>query len=112
MLDEKWEREIREKINLFPKGERDKILHIWNQWLDSNPVAPYYESWIEFASHYDDSTALYTDTRVYIKRVRNELKNFEIPKSNRQRVAEILAAIAGVFVLIFVTISRFFSSSE
>lgn len=112
MIDENWEKIIEQKIDGYPERERNAILEIWYDWLDSSPTVPYYESWEEFAAERDDPITLYSETRVYVKRVRNELRDMEIPQSNRQRIARALAAIASIFVVFFVAISRLLGRSE
>ena len=112
VMDENWEKKIEHKIDGFPEKERNAILAIWYDWLDSSPTDPYYQSWEEFAAERDDPIALYSETRVYVKRVRNELRDMEIPQSNRQRIARALAAVASIFVIFFVAISRLLGRSE
>jgi hypothetical protein len=111
-MDEEWERIIVRTIQGFPEPESDTILDLWYDWLASFPDEPYYKSWEEFTSLRDDPATLYSETRIYIKRVRNEIRDLEVPKSNRQRIVKALAAVASVFVVIFMAISRLFRASE
>ncbi|UCE11141.1 MAG: hypothetical protein JSW61_04170 [Candidatus Thorarchaeota archaeon] len=103
---------MRTEIERFPSPYREDILNIWNDWLDTDPVPPYYLSWSEFSSQRDDSEALYTETRVYLKRVRNEIRNHELPMTLWQKVAKGLAAIASVFLVIFLALSRVARGSD
>ena len=112
MIDENWEKTIEHKIDGFPEKERNAIFAIWNDWLDSSPTTPFYQSWEEFAAERDDPMELYSETRVYVKRVRNDLRDMEIPQSNRQKIARALAAVASIFVVFFVAVSRLLSRSE
>ena len=111
-MDEEWERIIVRTIQGFPEPEREAIFDLWYDWLASFPVEPFYKSWEEFAAARDDPAALYSETRIYIKRVRNEIRDLEIPKTNRQRIVKALAAVASVFVVIFMAFTRLFSRSE
>lgn len=112
LTSDEWENSIRNTITSFPKPHRDTILEIWSEWLQTNPEPPLYESWSEFASLRDDPDSLFTETRIYIKRVTNELKDLEIPKTIWQKIAKALAAVASVFLVIFLAISRAFRSTE
>ena len=112
MIEDDWEPKIRRTIERFPNPQREEVLTIWDNWIESIPTRPFSESWSEFSLEYDDPTALYTDTRVYIKRVRNELRDFEIPKTTWQKAAKTLAAAASIFVVIFMALSRLIGKSE
>jgi len=112
MMDEDWERIIEHSIEGFPMQERDAILEIWNDWLLTSPTTPFYTNWEEFASLRDDPNTLYSETRIYIKKIRNKIRDMEIPQTNRQRFARALAAVASIFVVFFMAISRLFSKSE
>lgn len=105
-LSRDWETQIRDTINGFPSPYREEILEHWNKWLETNPESPLCDSWSEHASIIDDQEALYTERRVYIRKVTNELRELEIPLTRWQKVAKILAAVASVFLVIFLAISR------
>ncbi|MFX0108073.1 MAG: hypothetical protein ACFE7R_07305 [Candidatus Hodarchaeota archaeon] len=112
MLPENWETSVRDTIDRFPQPHRETILGTWYNWLHTEPEAPYYISWSEYASLIDDKEALYTETRVYIKRVSNELRDLEVPLTTWQKVAKGLAAIASVFLVIFLALSRVLRGAE
>ncbi len=112
MIDEDWKSQVEETIKRFPVKYRDTILKIWYEWLDTNPQAPYYVSWSDFSSQHDDQEALYTETRVFLKRVANELREREVPRTSWQKIAKALAAAASVLLVVFLAISRAFRASE
>lgn len=101
-----WESRIREIIKGFPSPHREEILQLWNEWLKSKPEPPLYENWSIYSSKIDDQDALYTDTRVYLRKIKNELREMEIPLKLWQKVAKTLAAVASVFLVIFLALSR------
>ncbi len=103
---------IREVVEGFPLPHKTSILEIWDRWVESDPAEPYYESWSTFASKYDDNEALYTEMRVYIKRVANELREIEVPPTMWQKVAKALAAVASIFLVVILAISRVARASE
>ena len=103
---------MRKSIEQFPQPHRDKILTAWNEWVQTNPEAPYYESWSKYSTKIDNEEALYTETRVYLKRVTNELREFEVPLTNWQKIAKALAAVASVFLVIFLARSRVMRGAE
>lgn len=107
-----WEANIRGTIEGFPEPHREEILDIWIKWLESNPEEPLYKSWEAFSASADDSEALYTERRVYLKRVKNDLRDMEIPLKNWQKVAKALAAVASVFLVLFLAISKLFRAAE
>ena len=82
------------------------LMTLWDEWLNTDPGPPFYQSWEEFATQHDDPLTLFDETRVYVKRVRNELRDMEVPKTFWQKAAKALAAAAGVFVLVFLALSR------
>ncbi len=112
MLPDEWERKVRRAIDKYPSPIRDQVLAIWEEWLKSEPHAPFYINWNEFSSRYDDQEALYTDLRVYLKKVTNELKEFEVPPTMRQRVSKALAAIVSIILVILLALSRVARASE
>ena len=101
-----WETRVREVIEGFPAPHREEILQVYHEWLGTSPEEPLYQSWTEYSSKIDDQEALYTDRRVYLKKVTNELREMEIPPTRWQKVARVLAAVASVFLVIFLAISR------
>jgi hypothetical protein len=105
-LPQDWETQIRETIKGFPSPHREEILEQWEKWLKTNPESPFYDSWSENSAVIDDQEALYTEQRVYLRKVTNELRELEIPLTRWQRVAKVLAAVASVFLVIFLAISR------
>ncbi|MHA2425708.1 MAG: hypothetical protein ACXAEF_13035 [Candidatus Thorarchaeota archaeon] len=112
MIPDEWEDKVRKTIHKFSPPHNNTILGYWDEWLDSNPEPPYHESWTEFASHKDDQEALYTDERVYLKRVANDLREFEVPLSTLQKVAKALAAVASIFLVIILALSRVARASD
>ncbi len=112
MLDDSWKRTVEEMIERFPVTHRDIILKIWYDWLDTNPQAPFYVSWSDFSSQHDDQEALYTETRVFLKKVANELREREVPRTSWQKIAKALAAAASVLLVIFLALSRAFHAEE
>jgi len=107
-----WENKIRTTIEGFPEPHREDILQLWIEWLETNPESPLYESWVTFSAKADDEEALYTERRVYLKRVKNDLRDMEIPLKGWQKVAKGLAAVASVFLVLFLAISRLFRAAE
>jgi hypothetical protein len=112
MIPYEWEQKIAGVIRGFPEPQGSSILNVWHEWLASNPEKPFHEGWSEFASSRDDPDALYTETRVYFKRVSNELRELEIPLGTWQKVAKALAAVASIFLVIFLAISRVARASD
>jgi len=111
MIDD-WENKIQSTIEGFPEPHREDILHLWIEWVETNPESPLYESWAAFSSKVDDEEALYTERRVYLKRIKNDLKDIEIPLKGWQKVAKALAAVASVFLVLFLALSRVFRATE
>ncbi len=107
-----WENKIRNTIEGFPEAHRDKILQLWFEWLETEPQSPLYESWADFSSKIDNEEALYTERRVYLKRVKNDLRDMEIPLKGWQKVAKGLAAVASVFLVLFLALTRVFRVAE
>jgi len=103
---------VRETIEIFPEPHRSEILELWEEWLDTNPQSPLYMSWSEFSAKGDDENALFTERRVYLKRVKNELRDHEVPLKGWQKIAKGLAAIASLFLVIFLAISRVFRVAD
>jgi hypothetical protein len=101
-----WETRIQEMIQGFPDPHREEILETYIEWIETNPEQPLYQSWAEYSSKIDDQEALYTERRVYLKKVANELREMEIPPTRWQRIARVLASVASVFLVIFLAISR------
>ncbi len=105
-LPDDWESRVQEIINGFPSPHREEILEQWYEWLKTNPETPLYQSWADHSSTIDDQEALYTERRVFLKKIRNELRDMEIPMTRWQKVAKTLAAVASVFLVIFLALSR------
>jgi hypothetical protein len=101
-----WETRVQKVIERFPAPHREEILRIYIEWIETNPEEPLYQSWAEYSSKIDDQDALYTEKRVYLKKVTNELREIEIPMTRWQKVARALAAVASLFLVIFLAISR------
>jgi hypothetical protein len=112
MIPTEWEEKIRQTIQKFSPPHNTTILTYWDEWLAMNPQSPFYESWSEFASLKDDQEALYTEARVYLKRVTNDLRDFEIPLGTWQKVAKALAAVASIFLVVFLALSRVVRASD
>ncbi|MFX1606688.1 MAG: hypothetical protein ACFFDD_12410 [Promethearchaeota archaeon] len=105
-LPDDWKSRVHEIINGFPSPHREEILEQWYKWLKTNPESPLYQGWANHSSKIDDQEALYTERRVYLRKVTNELREMEIPMTRWQRVAKVLAAVASVFLVIFLALSR------
>lgn len=112
MLPIEWEEEIEKVIASFPPPHSTSIGKIWDDWLAQNPEPPYHTAWSDFASTKDDQESLYTETRIYLKKVTNELREFEIPLTTWQKVAKAFAAVASIFLVIFLAISRVARASD
>ncbi len=112
MIPIEWKEKIRKTIERFSAPHNTTILGYWDEWLATNPVAPFYESWSEFTSLRDDQEALYTEARIYLKRVTNDLREFEVPLRTWQKVAKALAAVASIFLVIFLALSRVARASD
>ena len=107
-----WENKIRSTIEGFPEPHREEIMQLWITWLETNPEPPLYENWVTFSSTTDDEEALYTQRRVYLKRIKNDLRDYEIPLKGWQKVAKAIAAVASVFLVLFLALSRVFRAAE
>ncbi|MDH4213901.1 MAG: hypothetical protein OEV85_08265 [Candidatus Thorarchaeota archaeon] len=103
---------VRETIEAFPEPHRSEILELWQEWLETDPQYPLYLSWSEFSAKDDDQNELFTERRVYLKRVKNELRDQEVPLKLWQKVAKGLAAVASLFLIVFLAISRVFRVSD
>ncbi len=103
---EDWEIRVKEVIEEFPEPHKEEILKVYIEWIETNPEPPLYQEWTKYSSKIDDQEALYTERRVYLKRVTNELREMEIPLTRWQRVAKVIAAVASVFLVIFLALSR------
>ena len=111
-IPEDWESRVHETINGFPSPHREEILEQWYKWTKMNPETPLYQSWVDHSSEIDDQEALYTERRVFLKKVTNELREMEIPLTRWQKVAKVLAAAASVFLVMFLALSRAMRVSE
>ncbi len=105
-IPDNWETRIQEVIEGFPSPHKDEILELYLEWIETNPEKPLYQNWTEYSSKIDDQEALYTDRRVYLRKVKNELRVMEIPLKRWQKVAKALAAVASIFLVVFLAISR------
>ena len=103
---------VRETIDGFPEPHRSEILELWEEWLETDPQCPLYMSWSEFSSKSDDQNELFTEKRVYLKRVKNELRDQEIPLKLWQKVAKGLATVASLFLIMVLAISRVFRVAD
>ncbi|MFW9909293.1 MAG: hypothetical protein ACFFEF_12020 [Candidatus Thorarchaeota archaeon] len=112
MIPSEWEDKIRIIIEKFPHPHNSNLISYWDEWISSNPQSPFYQNWSEFASEKDDPELLYTEARVYTKRITNELRELEIPLSTWQKVAKALAAVASIFLVIFLALSRVARASD
>ncbi|MHA2133351.1 MAG: hypothetical protein ACXAEN_11500 [Candidatus Thorarchaeota archaeon] len=112
LITDEWEDRVRTTIERFPSPYREDILDMWIDWLGTDPQPPFYLSWSEYSAEKDDSEALYTEIRVYLKRVANELRDNELPKTFWQKMAKGLAAIASMFLVIFLALSRVARGSD
>jgi hypothetical protein len=111
-MNDEWKQKIRTNIEGFPEPHRQDILQLWGEWLETSPESPLHESWVAFSAKADDQDALYTERRVYLKRVKNDLRELEVPLTNWQKVAKALAAVASVFLVLFLALSRVFRATE
>ena len=112
MIPTDWEEKIEKVIQSFPPPHKSSISAIWDEWLNTNPEPPYHSDWSDFSSIKDDHEALYTETRVYMKKVANELRELEVPLTTWQKVAKAFAAVASLFLVIFLAISRVARASD
>ncbi|TFF91140.1 hypothetical protein EU545_05415 [Candidatus Thorarchaeota archaeon] len=112
MIPEEMEQRIRNTIDDFPSPYCEDIHSMWDTWLATNPEEPYYLSWSEFASKDEDDSSLFNEKRIYIKKVSNELRDLEVPKTFWQKVAKALAAVASMFLVIFLALSRVSRAAE
>ncbi len=111
-LSRETERQIIATIQEFPEPHKSDILSLWDEWVASKPEPPFYSSWSEFSNQYDDSSSLYNEQRIYLKRVKNELKEIEVPLTMWQKIAKGLAAVASVFLVVFLALSRVARGSD
>ena len=107
-----WQDKIRDTIEGFPEPHREEILQLWIEFVETNPEAPLYKSWVTFSAKADDEEALYTQRRVYLKRVKNDLRDMEVPLKGWQKVAKALAAVASIFLVVFLALSRVLRAAE
>ena len=107
-----WENKIQSTIEGFPEPYKEEILQLFFEWIKTNPQSPLYSNWLDFSAKIDDQTELYTERRVYLKRVKNELRDLENPPKRWQKAAKALAAVASIFLVIFLAISRVFRGAE
>ena len=107
-----WETKIRTTIEGFPEPYNKEILQVFTDWIRTDPQPPLYLNWATYSTSIDDQEALYTERRVYLKRVKNDLRDMEIPPKRWQKVAKALAAVASIFLVIFLAISRVFRGAE
>ncbi len=105
-IPDDWETRVQEIIEGFPAPHKEEILELYIEWIKSNPELPLYQNWADYSAKIDDQEALYTERRVYLKKVTNKLRGMEIPLNRWQKVAKALAAVASVFLVIFLAISR------
>ncbi len=112
MIPEEIDSRIRTTIEEFPNPYRHEILATWDSWIATDPDTPYYLSWSEFASQDDDESSLFNEERIYIKKVSNELRDLAVPKTFWQKVAKALAAVASMFLVIFLALSRVSRAAE
>jgi hypothetical protein len=111
-LSKEAERQIVSTIEEFPEPHRSNIMALWNEFVTTNPEPPFYSSWSEFSDQYDDSSSLYNEQRIYLKRVKNELRELEVPLTLWQKIAKGLAAVASVFLVVFLALSRVARGSD
>lgn len=112
MIPEEIDDRIRTTIKEFPNPYCQEILTTWDSWIATNPEAPYYLGWSEFASQDDDESSLFNEERIYIKKISNELRDLEVPKTLWQKVAKALAAVASMFLVVFLALSRVSRAAE
>jgi len=112
MIPLEYDEKIRRVIAGFPQPYRDEILAAWDEWVASNPEPPFYRAWAQHASTLDDPEALYSDRRVYLRRITNELRELEGPKTIWRKVAKALAAMASFFLIVFLALSRLARGAE
>ena len=103
---------VREKIEEFPEPHRSDMLQLWEEWLKTNPQHLLYISWSAFSAKNDNQNDLFTERRVFLKRIKNELRNHEVPLTLWQKVAKGLAAAASLFLIVFLAISRVFRVTD
>ncbi len=101
-----WESRVQEVIEGFPAPHKEEMLELYVEWVGTHPEQPLYKSWTEYSARIDDQEALYTERRIYLRKIANELREMEIPLKRWQKVAKALAAVASVFLVIFLAISR------
>jgi len=109
---ENWENKIVATIEDFPEPYRVEMLQLFREWVNTDPEPPLYSSWAEFSSKTDNQEALYTERRVYLKRVKNDIRDLENPPKGWHKLAKALAAVASVFLVVFLAISRVFRGAE
>ncbi len=113
MIPPDYDEKIRRVIASFPEPHRSEILKRWTEWaMTTDAEPPYHVAWSEFASQLDDPNVLYSERRVYLRRVTNELRDLEVPKTRWQKVARALAAVASFFLIVFLALSRLARGAE
>ncbi|MHA1772010.1 MAG: hypothetical protein ACTSYL_03980 [Candidatus Thorarchaeota archaeon] len=112
MIDTEIDTRIRKVIAGIPSPHKNDLLTIWEGWIATNPEPPFYVSWSDYSAQWDDSEALYTERRVYLRRITNELRDIEVPKTMWQKAAKALAAVASAFFVIFLALSRVARGAE
>ncbi len=111
-IPNEWETRVQKVIEGFPDPHNDEILGVYFEWIETNPMQPLYQSWVEYSSKIDDHEALYTERRVYLKKVTNVLREMEIPLKRWQKIAKALAAVASIFLVIFLALSKAMRMNE
>jgi hypothetical protein len=106
MTYEELDARIHRLIDSFPQQHRSLILDLWSKWTATSPEPPFYLSWSKFASQTDDASMLYDENRIYVRRITNEIRDMEVPKTAWQKVAKALAAVASAFFVFIMALSR------
>lgn len=112
MIDDKVEARINTVIDRFPEPHGSEIRDIWAKWTATNPEAPLHVSWSRYAAEFEEQSLLYSERRVYLRRITNELRDAETPRNNWQKIAKALAAVASAFFLFFMALTRAARAAE
>ncbi len=112
MIDNEVEARISTVIDRFPEPHGAEIREIWSKWTSTNPEAPLHLSWSRYAADFEEQSLLYSERRVYLRRITNELRDAETPRNSWQRIAKALAAMASAFFLFFMALTRAARAAE
>ncbi|MEM2141692.1 MAG: hypothetical protein QXS20_11035 [Candidatus Thorarchaeota archaeon] len=109
---QEMERKVNRILSALPTEDRTYVSRLWSEWRASEPVVPLYMSWLNFALARGNDESLFDRRTISIRRIANEIRDMEVPKSTRQRIVAALSALATAFFLVIMALSRLVRASE